>query len=133
MKKLVRFSISVEKKIIDEFDKKIAEEGSNNRSKAISMLINRYLVEKKACSSCNIAGAIGLVYDHHKRMLVENLTSIQHDYHDIIISSQHIHLTHELCFEIIVVKGKGKKIEELFNRLKNVNGIINSYLTLASA
>ncbi|HOJ87142.1 MAG TPA: hypothetical protein PLN68_09485, partial [Elusimicrobiales bacterium] len=93
----------------------------------------KYLVEKKAVYGEKVAGAIALVYDHHKRMIGDKLTAIQHDHHHIIISSQHIHLTHDTCFEIIVVKGKGKEIDELFNKLKKVKGIINSYLTVASS
>lgn len=133
MGKLVRFSISVDEDILNEFDDKISAENCDNRSKAISNLINKYLVEKKAVYGEKVAGAIGLVYDHHKRMIGDKLTAIQHDHHHIIISSQHIHLTHDTCFEIIVVKGKGKEIETLFNKLKKVKGIINSYLTVASS
>lgn len=131
MGKLVRFSISVDSDILNEFDNKIKSENCPNRSKAITTLINKYIVEKKSVSGEKVAGAISLVYDHHKRMIGDKLTSIQHDYHDIIVSSQHIHLNHQTCFEIIIVKGKGKDIEELFNKLKKVKGIINSYLTVA--
>lgn len=131
MGKLVRFSISVDQSTLKQFDKKIINDNIPNRSRAITELINKYLIEKRAISGENIAGVIGLVYDHHKRLLVQKLTTIQHDFHDIIISSQHIHLTHNTCFEIIIVKGKGKKIEELFRRIKQIKGILNSYLTIA--
>ncbi len=133
MSKLVRFSISIDENLVKEFDKRIRFEKCLNRSKAISMLINRYLVERKAVEGEDVAGAIGLVYDHHKRMIGDKLTSVQHDYHKIIVSTQHIHLTHSTCFEIIIVRGNGKKIEELYYKLKKIKGLLNSYLTLASS
>jgi CopG family transcriptional regulator, nickel-responsive regulator len=70
-----------------------------------------------------VAGAIIMVYDHHHHDLVENLVSIQHDYHDIIISSQHVHLDHSNCLEIIALKGKIKKVYDLEARLKVAKGV----------
>ncbi len=129
----VRFSISLEKALLEEFDKKIKTDGCDNRSKVIAELISKYIVEKKSIKGENIAGAISLVYNHHQRLIGEKLTDIQHNFHHIIVSSQHIHLNHDICFEIIVVKGKGKDIEELYLRLKKVKGILNSYLSVAAA
>ena len=70
-----------------------------------------------------VAGAIIMVYDHHRNELVENLVNIQHGYHDIIISSQHVHLDHHNCLEIIAVKGKIKKVYDLEARLKVSKGV----------
>lgn len=130
---LVRFSVSIDKFLVEKFDKVIKLEKYNNRSKAISDLINSYLVEKKVSVGDNvkIAGAVILVYDHHKRCLTEKLTDIQHDFTDIIISTQHVHLTHSKCLEIITVKGMYKNIKNLYNKLKAVKGVLNSRLIIA--
>lgn len=131
MKKLVRFGVSLNEDLLQEFDKKIQEEKYPTRSKAISDLIHNYLLEKRKLEGGKVAGVISLVYNHHKRLISDKLTEIQHKYHHLIISSQHIHLDPDNCFEAVMVKGKAKEIELLFNLLKSVKGIDNAYLTVA--
>lgn len=131
MAKTVKFSISIDRDLVKKLDDFIFEENLPSRSGVIAELINRYITEKKVVKGDNVAGVISLVYDHHKRMISDRLTSIQHDFHSLIVSSQHVHLTHDICFEIIVVKGKGVDIEKLYSELKKVKGILNSYLTIA--
>lgn len=133
MGKLKRFGVSLEDDLLLRFDEQIAKEKYPTRSKAISDLINSYLLEKSKMSGERVAAALSLVYDHRKRMISETLTDIQHEFHHLIISSQHIHLDHDNCFEIVVVKGKGAEIENLFNSLKGVKGVKNAYLTVAGS
>jgi CopG family nickel-responsive transcriptional regulator len=83
-------------------------------------------------SGKNVAGTITLVYDHHKRDLLNSLTDIQHDYHKIIISGQHIHLDHNNCLEIIVVKGNPEEIVALSNKLKALKGVKHGQLSMAT-
>jgi CopG family nickel-responsive transcriptional regulator len=64
-----------------------------------------------------VIGVIGVYYIHGKRHVDEELVEIQHEYLDIIISTQHIHLTKESCAEFIIVRGKISRIEELIRDL----------------
>ena len=132
MSKLVRFGMSLEKDLLEKFDIHIKKENYKNRSEAIRDLIREELVKSHWMKGKESAGTITLVYDHHKRELVNKLTEIQHDFHGLIISSQHIHLDHHNCFEIIVVKGKPENIETLSNKLKSVKGVKFSALTGAT-
>ncbi|HCG77544.1 TPA: nickel-responsive transcriptional regulator NikR, partial [bacterium] len=77
-----------------------------------------------------VAGVIALVYDHHKRELVNTLTDIQHHYHSLIISTQHIHLDEDNCLEVVVVRGKPKEVESLADRLKATKGVKHSSLIM---
>lgn len=129
---LVRFGVSLEKKLLDRFDRLIKEKNYPNRSEAIRDLIREDLVKKEWTEGKEVAGAITLVYDHHKRELVKRLTDIQHNYHHIIISTQHIHLDHNNCLEIVVVKGKPKDAEKLCHALKSTKGVKHGTLTMAS-
>ena len=79
-----------------------------------------------------VAGAITLVYDHHRRELVNKLTDIQHDFHSLVISSQHIHLDHNNCLETIVVKGAARDIEKLAHRLRSTKGVKYGAFTMAT-
>jgi len=133
MAKITRFGVSLENELLEEFDREIEKEGYPTRSKAISDLINNFLLHRIKVKGEYVAGVISLIYDHERRLISETLTDIQHKYHHLIISSQHIHMSQERCFEIVIVKGKDSEIEELFNSLKGVKGVLNAYLTIAGS
>jgi len=124
MNRVKRFGVSIENDLIEKFDKYIKSKNYSNRSEAIRDLIRKEFVEDEWSQSGKIAaGAIIFVYDHHQRELANNLTDIQHDYHKIIISTQHIHLDHRICLEIIAVKGKISEILDLESKLKSIKGV----------
>jgi CopG family nickel-responsive transcriptional regulator len=127
-----RFGVSLEDKLLFEFDNYIKMKGFNNRSMAIAELIREELVKHEWQKNCNVAGAILCVYDHHKRELVEKIISLQHDFTDIIISTQHIHLDHNNCLEIIAVKGKANKVKKLSETLKLIKGVKHLNLSMST-
>jgi CopG family nickel-responsive transcriptional regulator len=86
-------------------------------------LIRASLVQTEWRAGDEVAGAIVLVYDHHKRDIVKTLTDVQHDCHDSIISTQHIHLDHDNCLEIVAVRGKPGEIDSIVKKLKAVKGL----------
>jgi len=132
MSKLKRFSISLDDNLVTKFDKEIKEKNYSTRSKAIGDLIREYFVKKEWTEGREVAGVITLVYNHHKRDLVNKLTNIQHSFHDLIISSQHIHLDEDNCLEMVVVKGNPKEVEKVANKLKSTKGVKHGSLTMAT-
>ena len=131
MFELTRFSVSMDNGLLKRFDEQIRNEGYPTRSKAVADLISDSLVKQEWKSGAEVAAAIIMVYDHHKRDLSNKLTGIQHDYHRLIVSSQHIHLDHDNCLEIVVVRGRPERIQELAGRLKGTKGV--KYASLAAA
>lgn len=129
---LIRFGVSLNKDLLKKFDQLIRKRQYSNRSEAIRDLIRESLVKKEWEGNKEVAGAITLVYNHHKRELVGKLMDIQHHYHDSIISTQHIHLDDNNCFEIVAIKGKSKEVEELFWKLKSAQGVKHGGLTLTT-
>ena len=130
MEKIKRFGVSIEGRLLQQFDSYIAINNYENRSEAIRDLIRKELVEQEwAKTNEEVAGAIVIVYDHHKREVVDKLLDIQHDFHELIISSQHIHLDHDNCLEIIVVRGRIAKVNDLAARLKSIKGVKHASLT----
>ncbi len=123
MSKIVRFGVSIDKDLLLKFDHLIEKQNYQNRSEAIRDMIRETLIKKEWAEGKNITGAIILVYDHHKRELVNKLISIQHDYSNLIIATQHIHLDHYNCLEVITVRGKSKEIEKLAFTLKSTKGV----------
>lgn len=132
MSPLVRFGVSLGKELLSRFDKFIKEKDYPNRSEAIRDLIREYLVKKEWTKSKEVAGAITLVYDHHKRELLNKLTDIQHDFQRLIISTQHIHLDHDNCLEIVAIKGSPKEAQKLADTLKSVKGVKHGTLSMSS-
>ncbi len=132
MSKLLRFGVSLEEDLLERFDRLIKEKNYANRSEAFRDLIRQELVQKQWHSSGEVAGAITLIYDHHQRELVNKLTNIQHDFGRIIISSQHTHLDHDNCLEIIAVKGNPEEVRKLADNLKSVKGVKHGTLSMSS-
>ena len=132
MSDIIRFGVSLEKELLEKFDILIKKKKYSNRSEAIRDLIRENLVKREWVEGKEVAGAITLVFDHHKRDLVNNLTDIQHDFHTLIISSQHIHLDHDNCLEIIVVRGKPTEVRELADKLRATKGVKYGSLSIAT-
>jgi len=132
MSRLVRFGVSLEKELLENFDKHIREKEYQSRSEAIRDIIREIFIKKEWLEGKEVAGIITLVYNHHKRELVNKLTDVQHDFHKLIISSQHIHLDHDNCLETVVVKGKSKDIEKLAYKMKSTKGVKYGALTMAT-
>lgn len=132
MSQLVRFGVSLEKELLSRFDRRLKEKKYTNRSEGIRDLIREELVKKQWRENGEIAGTVTMVYDHHKRELVDRLMDIQHDFGGVIISSQHIHLDHHNCLEIIAVKGRPAKAQELADTLKAVKGVKHATLSMTS-
>jgi CopG family nickel-responsive transcriptional regulator len=123
MTTLIRFGVSLEDQLLQRFDASLKEKQYTNRSEAIRDLIREDLVRKEWRGNKEVTGAITLAYNHQKRQLLNRLMDIQHDYHDNILSTQHIHLDEDNCLEIIAVKGRPKQIEQLYGKLKSAKGV----------
>lgn len=132
MTELTRFGVSIEKKLAREFDSLVRKENYPNRSEAIRDMIREKLVKKEWMGRDEVAGTITLVYDHHRRDLLNSLVDVQHDYHSLIAANQHVHLDHDNCLEVVVVKGKPVEIENLTNRLKSAKGVKHVQLTMTT-
>jgi CopG family nickel-responsive transcriptional regulator len=130
---VVRFGVSLEKELLDELDKFLQENLLTNRSQGIRRLIHNYLVEKKWQCNNVVAGSISLVYDHHKNDLLVRLAAIQHEYHEVILSSQHFHISESECFEIIAVRGKSRILTELADKLRALKGVSHGKLAMTNA
>ena len=123
MGKVQRIGVSLEPKLLEWFDRRIAEEGYTNRSEAVRDMIRQRMVQdqwqggKEDC-----VAAVTLVYDHHGEVS-GRLTHLQHDSHVNIISTLHVHIDHDNCLEMIVLRGSGREIQELGNNLISLRGV----------
>lgn len=132
MPKIVRFGVSLDAELLEKFDRFIKEKSYDNRSEAFRDLIRQEIVKKQWDSDAEVAGAITLIYDHHHRELLNKITDLQHDFQSIIISTQHVHLDHDNCLEIVAVKGKARELQKLAEMLKAIKGIKHGTLSMSS-
>jgi CopG family nickel-responsive transcriptional regulator len=129
---VARFGVSLDQELLDALDRFVKDNNFPNRSQAIRQLISDNLAQKKWESNQQVAGAVSLVYDHHKRDLLNKLADLQHDYHDVILSAQHFHLDHDNCLEIIAVRGESSRLTLLANKLIAIKGIQHGKLTMSN-
>jgi len=131
--KVKRFGVSLEENLLEALDTLVYKHQFPSRSQAIRFLIKKNLVEEKWEGNEEVAGAIVLVYDHHKRELSNKSINIQHEYYDLILSVQHVHLDNDNCLETIAVKGKAKKLITLADKLVSLKGIKHGKLVMSAA
>lgn len=130
----VRFGISLDEKLLANFDQLIEQKSYMNRSEAIRDLIRASLVEEQLGSEVQVAvGTVTLVYNHHVRDLSDKLTEHQHSHHDQIISSLHVHLDAHNCLEVLIIRGAVRDIKQIANELIGVKGVRHGKLVMTTA
>jgi CopG family nickel-responsive transcriptional regulator len=124
MSGLARFGVSMDKRLLDALDAIVKRRGYANRSEAIRDLIRSEQVRDAwEGEQGPVVGTLTLVYDHHVREVGERLVSLQHDHEDLVHSTMHVHLSHRMCLEVIVLRGDPKAIQTLADRLIAARGV----------
>jgi CopG family nickel-responsive transcriptional regulator len=137
LSEIIRFGVSIDQDLLENYDRLIQERGYANRSEALRDLIREALIAQKIEMQTDIEalGSLTLVYDHHARNLAKEMGEIQHRFHENILSVMHQHVSHNDCLEIIALSGIVAEIVELSNALLSLKGIKNGklFLTLPSS
>ncbi len=130
---LLRAGVAIDSDLLKRFDRFIRSEGYENRSEAIRDLIRDRLNQLSLkLDTAFVVGTITLIYNHHSRLLPDKLMELQHEYHDLIISTVHSHLDHDMCLEAVVVRGVLKRVQELADRLIGIKGVQHGKLVMSS-
>lgn len=133
MSALARIGVAIDSALLAKFDALIAERGYTNRSEAFRDIIRDELVRKSWSSGDeDVVGTVTLVYDHHVRMLGEKLTDLQHNHHRNILSTIHVHLDHDNCLEVLIVKGKARDVQKIADALISTKGVKHGRLTVTT-
>ncbi len=132
MGETLRFSVSMDEELLGKFDQLTKRREYENRSESLRDIIRDALVKEEWKQNEEIVGTITLVYDHHKRELMQQLTSIQHDLLGSVLSTLHVHLDHHNCLEVIVVRGRAKQVQKLTNRLLKIKGVKHGKLSAST-
>jgi len=128
-----RFGVSLDSSLLRQFDNLIGRKGYACRSEAIRDLIRDSLVKDEwEAGDKETIGTITIVYSHDTRELLDTLTDLQHQFYSSIISTMHVHLDAHNCLEALVVKGKGKDIKKIADRLIGTKGVKHGRLSLTT-
>lgn len=134
MSTLSRIGVAIESDLLEKFDQLIAHKGYTNRSEAFRDLIRDELVQKSwEKPDSLVVGTVTLVYDHHVRMLSEKLTDIQHESFHHVLSTLHVHLDHDNCLEVLVLKGKASVVRRMADALISTKGVKHGQLVITTS
>jgi CopG family nickel-responsive transcriptional regulator len=128
---LSRIGIALDSELLKRFDRSIARRGYTNRSEAFRDLIrDRLVTEQTAAPDAIVVGTVTLIYDHHASGITEKLTEVQHEHHELVVSTSHAHLDHDSCLEVLIVHGKSAKVEQFADLLIGLKGVQHGRLVM---
>ena len=134
MEKITRFGVSIEPNLLTKFDKIVKKRGYTNRSEAIRDLVRRDIIrEESKDPNAKSIGTLTMIYDHHTGNLTNKLLNLQHDHTKEIMSTTHIHIDHNNCLEVLVLKGRIGKIQKLADNIKSLKGIKHGELVMTKS
>lgn len=133
MDRVNRFGVSMEPELLEAFDALIERRGYTNRSEAIRDMVRDVLVsEEWSDLERPVIGTVTLVYDHHSHDLPLRLMDLQHDFHEAIVCTTHVHMDAHNCMEVVVVRGPAGTVREIGDRLISTRGVKHGRLTCST-
>jgi CopG family nickel-responsive transcriptional regulator len=134
MGELSRIGVAIDSDLLKKFDDLIASRGYTNRSEAFRDLIRDELVEETwETPDRKVVGTVTIVYDHHVRMLNEKLTDLQHEHFHHVLSTLHVHLDHDHCLEVLIVRGKASEVKKIADVLISTKGVKHGRLSITTS
>jgi CopG family transcriptional regulator, nickel-responsive regulator len=129
---LVRTGVSLERELLESFDKAIGRKGYRNRSEAIRDLIRERLVDEQADENRMVVATLTMVYDHHRPQLSEKLIEAQHRAGGKVLAATHVHLDHHNCLEVIIMKGRSGEVRHLGDQILSFRGVKHGRLVITT-
>jgi CopG family nickel-responsive transcriptional regulator len=129
MGELSRVTVSISEDLLEKLDALVDRHGHTNRSEIIRDLIRDRLVETYG-SEDRVVGSLTVLYDHRQRALSETLTGMAHDHHGLVLSTLHVHLDHDHCLEVSVLKGTRGELSHYAEHVLATKGVLHGRLVL---
>ena len=132
MADVTRTGVSIEADLLDKFDNLIAKRGYKNRSEALRDLIRESLVNEEIEQNRPVVATLSMIYDHHRHDLSNKLNEIQHHSHQNVLAATHVHLDHDNCLEVVIMKGRSGEITHLADQMLSMRGVKHGKLVITS-
>jgi CopG family transcriptional regulator, nickel-responsive regulator len=127
-----RITITIDDDLMADLDSVIEARGYQNRSEAIRDLA-RAGIQQAAHDTVrheHCVAAVVYVYDHSARNLAKRLVSTVHHHHDLSQATLHVHLDHDSCMEVTVLKGRTSEVQECANSVIAERGVRHGRLVM---
>jgi CopG family transcriptional regulator, nickel-responsive regulator len=120
-----RITITVDDDLMVDLDRLIAKRGYQNRSEAIRDLARAGMQQatEEAGTGRDCVGALVYVYDHSARELPRRLVHSAHEHHDMSMATMHVHLDHDSCMEVTVLKGRTPEVQHFADHVIAERGV----------
>jgi CopG family nickel-responsive transcriptional regulator len=129
-----RISVSLAPTLLGELDAMVAQRGYGSRSQAITEMVNYQLAEHRREQGDDVmVGTITLLYDRSVRGLQGKLADTQYRHIDEVISSLHVHLSHDKIMEVVLVQGQARRLQAIANEMVTLRGVTMGKLQLLAA
>ncbi|MGB8295028.1 MAG: nickel-responsive transcriptional regulator NikR [Polyangia bacterium] len=119
---LVRFGVALESSLLREVDALVRERGGT-RSELFRDLSRAEVGRAQVREAVDAVGTLTLVYNHHVRDLSERLTELQHQLGEQVRATLHVHINHDLCLEVLVMRGRSDRLKYIADRLLALRGV----------
>ena len=132
MPKVARLTFSIEQPLCARFEKLVTEKRYKNRSEFFRDMVREQLVSRQWKKDELALGTVTLVYNHHLRRVGEKLTDVQHHHHEQVLAATHVHLSHDLCAEVIIIRGRASEIQHIADELRQQKGVLHAALAMST-
>ena len=132
MSSLIRTAISLERELLEEFDRIIEQMGYGSRSEAIRDMVRDLSVKSAIALDGIIVATLTIVYDHHRPKLSEQLIEAQHHYSGKVLATTHVHLDANHCLEVIILKGRGSEVQTFSDHVLSLRGVKHGKLVMTA-
>jgi CopG family nickel-responsive transcriptional regulator len=130
-----RVTVTLDDDLMAELDSIIAARGYQNRSEAIRDLARAGIREaaQEAGSNKECVAALIYTYDHGARDLSKRLVQNFHGHHEMSLATLHVHLDHDNCMEVTVLKGSGKEVQHFADHIIAERGVRHGRLVMITS
>ncbi len=128
---MTRFGVAIETPLLIELDELVQQRGCT-RSEMFRDLARAEVVRAKVRKGVDAVASLTIVYDHHVRDLSEKLTELQHELGERVRATLHIHLSHDLCLEVIVMRGRSEELQSIAGQILATRGVKHGGIEIIS-
>ncbi len=125
-----RLTMSLDDELADAFEELVRSRGYENRSEAFRDLLRNdlmsTLMRERPQTVC--VATLSYVYNHHQRQLAARLTDLQHDHHELTVSTMHAHLDHDRCVETVILRGRADEVQAFAQSVITQQGVSHGHL-----
>jgi len=131
---VTRISVSLAPSLLEQLDTMVEQRGYGSRSQAITEMVNYQVAEHRREQGDDVmVGTITLLYDRSVRGLQGKLADTQYRHIDEVISSLHVHLSHDKIMEVVLVQGQARRLQAIANEMVTLRGVTMGKLQLLAA